>query len=573
MISSLRRLFEKNFRDSRLIKKIMIIYMTISAVPILFLGIFLIVQERGTMQRQQTSAVRSALMQASSSVTSDIRVYNNLSDYVAYNQTVSDVLTGSYLNRYEMFEQYKKTIDPILVAPSYFSPDIEKLKIYVGNDLPSHGVTIAHLADIKNNAWYKQCKNSLNQSVTWIIDYKSHKIRSVRIMPLMELNDVRAVLYLEVKYDALFSSFNNICQDGQGVMILDEDGNRIYERRNGLNSGAVKISDMIAGKNRSGNFYIESRKIQGLPLTVYMYGKRSFAVTQNLQVIVILMIYLLIVIATMRIASRMFKRYVVSDITRLEENMHEVEKGNRTLMVVSDSKDEIGGLIRGFGSMLAEINRLIKENYENKLSLRKAEMKALQAQINPHFLYNSLSLINWKAIEAGADDISEVTLALSSFYRTSLNRGKNVLTVEKEIENVKSYIKIQSYMHDNSFDTVIDVDEGILKYQTLNLLLQPLVENAIDHGIDMKEDGRGFIKIIGRQTADTITLTVEDNGVGMDEETAQKIITFKSKGYGVANVNQRIRLFYGQPYGLKIESSIGSGTHCTVTIPKVLNEH
>jgi two-component system sensor histidine kinase YesM len=204
MISSLRRLFEKNFRDSRLIKKIMIIYMTISAVPILFLGIFLIVQERGTMQRQQTSAVRSALMQASSSVTSDIRVYNNLSDYVAYNQTVSDVLTGSYSNRYEMFEQYEKTIDPILVAPSYFSPDIEKLKIYVGNDLPSHGVTIAHLADIKNNAWYKQCKNSLNQSVTWIIDYKSHKIRSVRIMPLMELNDVRAVLYLEVKYDALF---------------------------------------------------------------------------------------------------------------------------------------------------------------------------------------------------------------------------------------------------------------------------------------------------------------------------------------------------------------------------------
>ena len=304
-----------------------------------------------------------------------------------------------------------------------------------------------------------------------------------------------------------------------------------------------------------------------------MYGKRSFAVTQNLQVIVILMIYLLIVIATMRIASRMFKRYVVSDITRLEENMHEVEKGNRTLMVVSDSKDEIGGLIRGFGSMLAEINRLIKENYENKLSLRKAEMKALQAQINPHFLYNSLSLINWKAIEAGADDISEVTLALSSFYRTSLNRGKNVLTVEKEIENVKSYIKIQSCMHDNSFDTVIDVDEGILRYQTLNLLLQPLVENAIDHGIDMKEDGRGFIKIIGRQTADTITLTVEDNGVGMDEETAQKIITFKSKGYGVANVNQRIRLFYGEPYGLQIESSIGSGTHCTVTIPKVLNEH
>jgi two-component system sensor histidine kinase YesM len=248
--------------------------------------------------------------------------------------------------------------------------------------------------------------------------------------------------------------------------------------------------------------------------------------------------------------------------------MEEVKKGNRALMVVSDSKDEIGGLIRGFGSMLAEINRLIKENYENKLSLRKAEMKALQAQINPHFLYNSLSLINWKAIEAGADDISELTLALSSFYRTSLNHGKNVLSVQGEIENVKSYIKIQSFMHDNSFDTVIDVDEDILEYETLNLLLQPLVENAIDHGIDMKEDGRGFIKIIGRQTAKTIVITVEDNGVGMDQETANRIITFKSKGYGVANVNQRIELFYGKPYGLRISSEPGKGTKCTITIPK-----
>lgn len=568
MISRFRRLFEKGFRDSRLINKIMIIYVSISVVPILILGAFLVVQERNTMIRQRNESMRSALEQASASVTSDIRVYNNLSDYVAYNQTVSDVLTGSYSSKYELYEQYEKTIDPILQSPSYFSPDIEKLRIYVNNGLPSHGETIAQLSDIRNTNWYKQNKDSLNQSVTWIIDYKRHKIRSVRIMPLMEVNNVPALLYIEVKYDALFDSFDKICQDGQGLIILDEDGNEVYQRKNGISASAVPVSQLIEGKDRYGHFSIVSKKIQGLPLTVYIYGRNTFAIWQNVQLVFVLLAYIAIVIATLLIASRLFQRYVVNDITNLEANMHEVEKGNRTLSVVSDSKDEIGALIRGFGSMLAEINRLIKENYENKLSLRKAEMKALQAQINPHFLYNSLSLINWKAIEAGADDISEVTLALSSFYRTSLNRGKNVLTVEKEIENVKSYIKIQSFMHDNSFDALIDVDEGILGYETLNLLLQPLVENAIDHGIDMKEDGRGFIKIIGRQTADTITLTVQDNGVGMDQETAESIITFKSKGYGVANVNQRIELFYGKPYGLKIKSRPGAGTTCIVTIPK-----
>lgn len=119
--------------------------------------------------------------------------------------------------------------------------------------------------------------------------------------------------------------------------------------------------------------------------------------------------------------------------------------------------------------MLGEINRLIHEVYESKLTQRKSEMTALQAQINPHFLYNSLSLINWKALEAGQQDISKITLALSSFYRTSLNRGKNVLTIEKEIENMKSYLEIQLCMHDNDFDVIMDIDEEILPYQTLNL--------------------------------------------------------------------------------------------------------
>ncbi|MQN00919.1 MAG: sensor histidine kinase [Lachnospiraceae bacterium] len=569
MKKRLRRWFDNAFRNSRLINKIMIIYVMLSAIPILLLGAFLVVQQRQMMQRQRADSVRSALMQASAAVTSDVRVYNNLSDYVAYNRTVSDALTSSYNSRYELFEQYEKTIDPILQSPSYFSPDIEKLKIYLSNNaMPSHGVTIGHLSEISDSAWYKSVKKSLNQSVTWIIDNKARKIRSVREMPLMEMNGEKGILYIEVNYNSLFDSFDKICQEGQGVSILDKNGDLIYEKNNGLKHNVLKPGELMSGKSRIGGYYVQSDKIAGLPLTAYMYGKNNFSIMFNLQLLFVLAIYLAIVVATLFIASKLFQRYVVSDITKLEENMHEVAKGNRTLMVVSDSKDEIGGLIRDFGSMLAEINRLIKENYENKLALRKAEMKALQAQINPHFLYNSLSLINWKAIEKGADDISDVTLALSRFYRTSLNRGKNVLTVEQEIENVKSYIKIQSYMHDNSFDTVIDVDEDILPYETLNLLLQPLVENAIDHGIDMKEDGRGFIKIIGRQTDGTITLTVEDNGVGMDEETAESILNFKSKGYGVANVNQRIELFYGRPYGLKIKSIPGKGTVCTVTIPK-----
>lgn len=148
-------------------------------------------------------------------------------------------------------------------------------------------------------------------------------------------------------------------------------------------------------------------------------------------------------------------------------------------------------LINGFDHMVSRISTLITEVYEGRIHQKEYEMRALRAQINPHFLYNSLSLINWKAIESGQEDISRITLELSNYYRTSLNKGRNTLTLEQELSNVRSYLQIQQLMHDGDFDVEIDVAAEILQYESLNLILQPLVENAIDHGIDLKTEGRG----------------------------------------------------------------------------------
>jgi two-component system sensor histidine kinase YesM len=206
--------------------------------------------------------------------------------------------------------------------------------------------------------------------------------------------------------------------------------------------------------------------------------------------------------------------------------------------------------------------------YESEITQKKYEMKALQNQINPHFLYNTLSLINWKAIENGNKDISEITLALSNFYRTSLNKGKNVLPVADEIKNVKSYIAVQLFMHDYDFDVEYDIDEEIMGYESLNLILQPIVENAIEHGLEvMEEDKRGLLIIKGWLQDNKIYISVTDNGVGMDEDKAATIITQHSKGYGMRNVHERIRLFYGDEYGLSVHSEIDKGTTITVCIP------
>lgn len=217
--------------------------------------------------------------------------------------------------------------------------------------------------------------------------------------------------------------------------------------------------------------------------------------------------------------------------------------------------------------MILQIKALIEDVYESRLIQKDYEMKALQAQINPHFLYNSLSLINWMALETDQEDIIKITLSLSTFYRTALNKGKNILRVRDEIKNMRSYLDIQLMMHDYEFDVDVQVEEDILDYNILNLILQPLIENAINHGIDLKTNGRGCIKIIGEKQNDEIVLIVSDNGVGMSNEQAESILTNKSNGYGVKNVNERIKLYYGEQYQLKIESEIGIGTKVKVTIP------
>ena len=219
-----------------------------------------------------------------------------------------------------------------------------------------------------------------------------------------------------------------------------------------------------------------------------------------------------------------------------------------------------------------ELDKLISEVYEGKIELQHTEMRALQAQINPHFLYNSLSIINWKAIEAGEDEISRVTLDLSTYYRTSLNRGETMTTVESEVNNIRAYLRIQLIMHDNSFRVIEDVRQEVFNCEIPKLILQPLVENAIDHGLDPseKEDRRLWITV--KEEKEMLLFIVRDNGNGMPKEQAEQILGYQSPGYGVHNVYDRIKLLYKEKGSVKIESREGEGTSVKICIPKQMDE-
>ena len=326
-------------------------------------------------------------------------------------------------------------------------------------------------------------------------------------------------------------------------------------------------------KQNTANYILLEKEIEqnGWHAACYLPKKGIISPMQPILLMVLLMwagcvIFSAVVI--MRFSGNMARR-----LEKLKKTMAEVDEGNLEVELVSTERDEIGDLTRGFNQMLSRIRQLIQEVYESRIRQKQYEMTALRAQINPHFLYNSLSLINWKALEIGSDDISKATLALSRYYRTSLNKGKNTMSIREEIDNVRSYLQIQEMFHNYSFTVKMDVAEDILDYRTLNLILQPLAENAIAHGIDRRRGSEpGVITISGRRDGDCVVLSVADNGVGMEQEKAQTILTEKSSGYGVRNVNSRIQLEYGEAYGLSIESEPGKGTKVTVRIPGVERE-
>jgi two-component system sensor histidine kinase YesM len=202
--------------------------------------------------------------------------------------------------------------------------------------------------------------------------------------------------------------------------------------------------------------------------------------------------------------------------------------------------------------------------YEMELEKKGSELKVLQASINPHFLYNSLSGIKWKALYSGNEDIAHITSLLAAFYRTSLNNGKQITTVSSELENIKAYIEIEKDTHENRFDAFFDIDETHIDEPMLNFMLQPLVENAIKHGIDQAEDSakssveetskRGYIMVSYKQDGEYLLFNVINNGLPLDIARAKESLNTQGKGYGLYNIRQRIALYYNA------ESKLDMGT-------------
>lgn len=277
-------------------------------------------------------------------------------------------------------------------------------------------------------------------------------------------------------------------------------------------------------------------------------------------------------IAVIVLMSYLLSGYYVGRLKKLNVEMTGLESGNLNAnLPITTEEDEIEEIYHNFNGMVQEVQRLMQEHYQLGKEVKIAEVRALQAQINPHFLYNTLDLINWISMDYGAEEIGTLTWNLARFYRLSLNHGKSLISIGEEVEHVEVYVNIENYHFDNAISLEVDVPEELKSYACLNIILQPFVENAIVHGIAEKPDIESCeIRICARREEQDIVFSVQDDGPGVDvkemqKETQQDIRTAQH-GYGVRNINFRLKLCFGEKYGVTyLESQ--KGTHVEIKIP------
>ena len=561
----------KIFKNMKYLHKLTILLVVTSLAPMTVLALYSHSRQSTMVRSSELEDMQSIMEQTKEGIDSQTAVYASLLNYLTYSPDIEEIIKEKNIDNYTAYEKYTEIADPLLSVPKSYHDAINRIQLFADSIQVEHEYTLVPLDKMQEEWWSEGLKDDVR--IQWKVDRTRGEVVAVRMIYAQQ--KLNAVLCISLDYDKIFQPLTNILTDENGGIVADQDGNVLYNKT-GLKE--LKLFD----DNKKDTSQTADKLLSKISQTctwtqteseendwVFYFYKSQDAISGSVRRILLEEIPLIIACGFIILFLGLsFSRIFTRKIEELTKNMDQVNDGSREVTVSSDSEDEVGILINSFHNMMDEINRLIDEVYVNKIALKEYELKALQAQINPHFLYNTLSMMNWMAIRSNQMEISKVTLALSTFYRTALSKGEDVVTVENCIQNMQAYLEIQLTMHDNNFSVDWDIDPTIKNEKMPKLLLQPVVENAIEHGIDEKEDGDKKIFLSFRGNGDDVVITVRDNGMGMPQEKAETLVTYQAKGYGLKNVNDRIRILYGENYGIRIFSAPDEGTTVVMRFPK-----
>jgi len=556
------------FQNMPLKRKLIVSYLTVIIIPIAVLGIYAYGNAKEGLRKQQQISMDNMVGQVSAEIAYRLERQENPIKSIVFHPTVIQTVLGDHFDPYDLAKSMNQEVEPIFWNYMYFSGDIKDVTIYSENMTERFGRFILPADAVQGEAWYGQTRTT--KTTKWW--YEQDKLFATRNIYDTGTPNVIGVLVLKFDIDKIFGGIlKQQRTNAYGFLVADRANGIVFGQNSPENprlSAAISTAEGETYVGEDAAYAIRRVAIPRTDWTLVYYEATDSLAQGTRNILRATGIIILICLVVLLGVILMFSKTLLTGIHRLNAKMQSVAYGDLSVMVKTSSKDEIGQLSNRFDLMLKKINSLINEVYESKLSQKEAEMKSLLAQINPHFLYNSLSLINTQAIRHDVPEIVRVVSQLSKFYRTTLNRGQNVISIRDELTNAKAYIEIQQTMHGERFDVEYDIDDSIFQYEMIRIILQPIVENAIEHGIDENREVKGKLVVSVRAEGDDIVFRIEDNGVGMEQGTVAALLTRESEGYGLMNVHERLRLFFGPTYGLSIASVPGEGTTVQVRIPK-----
>lgn len=390
-------------------------------------------------------------------------------------------------------------------------------------------------------------------------------------------NEVTGVMVIDLNFNAIKSICETVQLGKNGyTYLINDSGNLIYHPQQQLIYAGIKVdpfaeildSETSYLRTNENKIYTKTRSnLTGW--TAVGVVNANELLRDRTRIIDFYFTLSALCLAFAAVAALIISSSITRPLKQLESTMHKVEDGDLTIRADTSVANEIGHLGKTFNAMVVKIKALMDTALANEEAKRKSEIKALQAQINPHFLYNTLDSIIWMSASGKNEEVTEMTEALAKLFRTSISQGDNFVPLRNEIDNIESYLTIQKMRYGEKLSYKIDVADNLLQIAVPKLILQPIVENALYHGIKLSPE-TGTISITAFSNENTLIITISDNGIGMSQEKLDKIFNpdqNTGRGIGVLNVHGRLQLCFGDAYGLQFFSEEGVGTQVELHLP------
>lgn len=577
------------FQNSRLKTKLLCYFLSLVTIPLIGVGCFTYFFVEKVIERSTSQSVNQTLVQANETIEYYLRDLVNVAAVLNVNEQFKNMIKLED----EPLSQYEKIKNEYAITNLLSSIVNTKREIYsvaVFTDRSTYVSGSGNLDGMRKTGWFKSIREEkadkifiANNSI--FISSQPKYVYSLACTLKDITNGKRLGVVVVNLDDKIIRRVLDKIDFGSksSIFMLDQSNQIVYSRENNLLQNVdKKILDLI---NKGSDHTIQ--RIDGEKYFIIMHTSSysnwnivwfipyKVLIAKAVEIRNTIFLITIICIAVAFVISLTLASNITIPIKHLITDMNRVQQGDLAVRVNYRNFYELGQLSDNFNNMITEIKGLIQKVYDEQNAKRKAEIRVLETQINPHFLYNTLDSIKWVAILQKAENVGSMITSLVKLLQISLSGGSEFIDVAHELEHVKNYLEIQQFRYNDRFDAVFDIPDEILKYKTLKVILQPLVENALFYGIEPKKV-KGTITISGGIEGDTLFLIVKDDGVGMDCSSIEDLLKRQKdsknrmyKGIGIRNIDERIKLYFGNEFGVEFLSESGKGTQVKIRLPLI----